>query len=321
MIGRLLGCFIGPAEPDDPPSAPRIRPQPLYEDLLPGLPNSLVLECILPRIPWYARPPLNATSRAWSNALDALSTLDRHRARTIYGNKHTDSGLEGNLVKVQSVKGRRDAISLYDPEQELWRKLPPLPPEKYVAAWPFYPIPRPPHPEFPSTPIVAGFMSYTKPYNPIVVDYVYGKVIAAYMYDAPEDISMCGACVWALDVQGGMWKWKERHSYTKRAFSLPIITNMVVVAGKLYILRQSYWEHGKPVVYDIVSEEWRQPQDQDYARLFPDSPDRKYTYTTRLFLDPDTEKRTKYLYARSATPKVLDHDTGTWMDCDGEKGM
>ncbi|MCO5601975.1 hypothetical protein L7F22_056102 [Adiantum nelumboides] len=55
----------------------------VHKDLLPGLPNSLVLEFILPHIPWYARPRLKATSKSWSNVLDALSPFDRHLARNV----------------------------------------------------------------------------------------------------------------------------------------------------------------------------------------------------------------------------------------------
>ncbi|KAI5069037.1 hypothetical protein GOP47_0015338 [Adiantum capillus-veneris] len=55
-------------------------------DLIPGLPNCLTLDCILPRLPWHARAVLVATSKGWNHALrepHIYSELTRRAHRTI----------------------------------------------------------------------------------------------------------------------------------------------------------------------------------------------------------------------------------------------
>lgn len=92
------------------------------EDLLPGLPNEVVIDFILTELPWTTLYIVSSLNHAWK---DVCRNGEVHEARVRTGK------VENLVVMTHSYPYPNDRIfqgvSLYDPAKDAWHLLPPLP--------------------------------------------------------------------------------------------------------------------------------------------------------------------------------------------------
>ncbi|MCO5583067.1 hypothetical protein L7F22_036974 [Adiantum nelumboides] len=298
LLLRRLSCFggrpVAAKEEDDLRQA---------GDLLPGLPDSLVLQLILPRIPWYARPRLKATSRAWSDALKALSPSDLCRARAACQTYRAYRGIDtsdGDLIQVRRVNKLVNKctyiVSLYDPEQQLWRKLPPIP----CGSLSFKPH------------IFAGFLQHRKVRHHIQVAFVCGKVIASTLFNSPpRNSTSCDVCLWMLDIEGGMWKWTEHHRICSKLYNLDVRANMMCQGGKLYILRYEFVNADMPICYNVATGKWEKLEAAPWGTFFFLNQD--HDSVTGMYTKQVIGMYLEQMYSKfCVTRSILDPHTGRW---------
>ncbi|KAL2650201.1 hypothetical protein R1flu_018329 [Riccia fluitans] len=99
------------------------------ESLIPGLPNEVAIDSILTRLPWKSLYTISALNLTWQWA---FKTGQVHTARESVGQAHTLVAMTNASPFSFSSRGggpttRMRAISLYDPSQDSWCLLPPIP--------------------------------------------------------------------------------------------------------------------------------------------------------------------------------------------------
>lgn len=199
--------------------------------LLPGLPNCVVLDCILPRIPWYTRPLLKSLSSSWLHALllpHSYSSLTRYIAPEeglILAHQLPEKASTDCLGLVRHLP-QPHALSIFNERTGKWRQLPPIP-----ALRPL------------------------KVLHDCGVACVFGKLFVMGGWDPRSDA--VSADVYMLDLGGGLWNWEKRQSmHTAKAFF-----HCKSVAGKIYVVGGSSSQNGLeeepfPEIYDVESDRW-----------------------------------------------------------------
>ncbi|KAL3701921.1 hypothetical protein R1sor_019943 [Riccia sorocarpa] len=97
------------------------------ENLIPGLPNEVAIDSILTRLPWKSLYTVSALNLTWQWA---FRTGQVHSARVSTGQAHTLVAMTNASPFSFNGGGsttRVRAISLYDPSQDSWCLLPPIP--------------------------------------------------------------------------------------------------------------------------------------------------------------------------------------------------
>lgn len=82
-----------------------------HEELLPGLPDAVVMHFVLPRLPWYTRPRMLTISKAWRAAFENPGLLEP-RTRELY--KPAGLFLIHEVVGDPSARGAGISSCSYD---------------------------------------------------------------------------------------------------------------------------------------------------------------------------------------------------------------
>eukprot|EP00249_Psilotum_nudum_P005290 c18740_g1_i1 orf=340-1515(-) len=203
-------------------------------NLIPGLPNCIVLDCILPRLPWHTRPRMKALSKAWQSALkrpDSYSAITRKTAH-IEGLvvAHQLSQDQGNdyfkHAKIQRWMPHPHALSIYNDEAKQWKQLPPIPAVKPLRIL-----------------------------HDCGIACVDGRLFVMGGWDPKTD--NFSSEVYMLDLGSGLWEWEKRCSmHTAKAFFYckSIAEKIYVVGGSSTQSRKD--EEPLPEVYDSNRNQW-----------------------------------------------------------------
>lgn len=205
--------------------------------LVPGLPDSVVLDCVLPRVPWHTRPVLVATSRAWKQALRDPSVyrgLTRRAAgpgaqglAMVHQVSDEESHEFFRKAKILRRMPHPHALSIHEEKVSMWRKLPPIPA--------FSPL---------------------RILHDCGVACVHGKLFVMGGWDPRTDAVRPD--VYMLDLAGGLWQWEKRSPmHTAKAFFF-----CKAAAGKIYVVGGSSSQNAGldeeplPEVYDVDTDTW-----------------------------------------------------------------
>eukprot|EP00250_Pteridium_aquilinum_P030239 c40912_g1_i1 orf=3-1181(-) len=208
-------------------------------DLIPGLPNSVVLDCLIPRIPWHTRPLLTAVSKAWQKVMQEPSKYSSLTREAMCANETTWGGLvmvhqlsqEATEDYFKQVKVRKwmpppHCLSMFDEAAQQWRRIPPIP---AVAPLPVL------HD--------CGIASLGR------------KLFVMGGWDPKTNA--VSAEVFELDLGSGLWQWRKRKSmHTSKSLFF-----CKAVAGKIYVVggassHNHREEEPLPEVYDAGRDEW-----------------------------------------------------------------
>eukprot|EP00249_Psilotum_nudum_P016768 c25980_g1_i1 orf=143-1315(-) len=216
------------------------------DQLIPGLLNSVVQDCLLPRLPWHTRPVLKAVSKAWNAVLQipaSCSALTRQttlvEGLVIVHQVTEQASIEYfRQVKVERWMPQPHALSIYDEEAEQWRRLPPIP--------------------------VVHPLNVLHDCGIACVD---RKLFVMGGWDPKTD--GVSALVYMLDLGSGCWQWEKRCSmHTPKAFFYS-----KSMAGKIYVVGGSSSqsrteEEPAPEVYDYKKDRWELLPKVSVSRLF-----------------------------------------------------
>eukprot|EP00250_Pteridium_aquilinum_P000133 c10150_g1_i1 orf=628-1707(+) len=222
-------------------------------ELIPGLPDFIVLDCVLPRVPWYTRAVLRAASKAWKHALrepHIYSELSRC-ARGMKSHKlvmvhqlseeatfecfmkmstkrrmprpHAISILEEGT---QRVAWRIDAAHKRHQLDDIWawRKLPPIPT--------FAPL---------------------RVLHDCGIACVNGKIFVMGGWDPRTDT--VSPDVYMLDITAGLWEWEAKSpmNFPRAFFHCTSSADKVYVVGGTSV---SHVEDPDPEVYNVDTNTW-----------------------------------------------------------------
>lgn len=213
-------------------SRPRLLSSP--NALLPGLPHSVVLDCILPLIPWHTRPLLKTLSKAWRDVLldpSLYSSLTRSLAPLqgliLVHQLSDDAATElSNRFPTKRRFPRPHALSIFDERARLWTQLPPIPDLQPLRIL-----------------------------HDCGIACVDGKLVVMGGWD-PRTNAVSDE-VYLLDLGSGFWQWEKRCSmHTAKAFFFS-----KSVAGKVYVVAGTSSAAGRdeepfPEVYDVQTDTW-----------------------------------------------------------------
>ncbi|MCO5558834.1 hypothetical protein L7F22_012422 [Adiantum nelumboides] len=219
--------------------------------LIPGLPNCLILDCILPKLPWYARAVLVTTSKAWNHALQEphiYSELTRRAHRTICNQGlvllHQLSDAETldcfRTINMKRQLPRPHGLSMLEHRNstrphlnihrtdDSWtrRRLPPIPA--------FAPL---------------------RVLHDCGIVCVSGKIFVMGGWD-PRTGAIC-ADMYMLDIAAGLWRWEIVAPMHFRRACFHCISD----AGRIYIVgggsgSQNHDPDPDPEVYNVDNKTW-----------------------------------------------------------------
>lgn len=95
-----------------------VRVEEYNEDLVPGLPNAITLDLIVPKLPWRAFHRLSSVSRCWRDVI---------RSRQVYDARVRSHSTETLVAFEHMINGNSRVISLYSVGDDSWHRLPQLP--------------------------------------------------------------------------------------------------------------------------------------------------------------------------------------------------
>lgn len=222
-------------------SRPRLHTQ--DNDLIPGLPSSIVLDCLLPRIPWHTRPRLRVASKSWLHTLQDPTCYSSLTREATQGEAGRAMRGEGGLIvvhqlsqaasddyfkqiKVPKPMPQPHCLSIYDEQDGRWRQLPPIPAVRPLRIL-----------------------------HDCGIACVGRKVFVMGGWDPRTDA--VSAEVYMLDLGSGLWQWEKR----TRMHTAKSLFFTKAVAGKIYVVggasSQNHTdEEPLPEVYDVYNDRW-----------------------------------------------------------------
>ncbi|BFI24194.1 hypothetical protein MPTK2_1g09260 [Marchantia polymorpha subsp. ruderalis] len=200
------------------------------DNLFSQLPNEIVIDSILTRLPWKSLYTVSALNRSWQWAFRSCQV---YNARVSKGQAHSLIAMTNASPFPNAPKVLR-AISLYDPSQDAWYLLPPIPGVEEG-------IP------------VGGQCAFLK-----------GKLYVIGGF-TPYSVDLHGDEVFSFDLgsyQGG-WRRCAKLDFPREGFSCHVKDDKIFVCGGLgydqHMCRKSY-------VYHPEQDRWTPISDMLYKR-------------------------------------------------------
>lgn len=232
---------------NEPERFPEASLQKEANRLMPGLPDCVVLDCILPRVPWYARALLKVTSKAWKHALrepHAYSELSRRAQGTKLptGFVMLHHASEEATLNSKRRMPRPHAISIFEKDatrRVTWGEETLQPMCSIKDAWTWRKLP--PIPAFAPLRIL----------HDCGIACVNGKIFVMGGWDPRTDA--VHRDVYMLNIAAGLWEWEAMPPmHFSRAFF-----HCTSMANKIYIVGGTSSPYNpNPEVFNVDTHTW-----------------------------------------------------------------
>ncbi|KAH7286488.1 hypothetical protein KP509_32G009300 [Ceratopteris richardii] len=219
------------------------------DELIPGLPDSVVLQCVLPRLPWYSRAVLTATSKPWRSVLqqphiysDFSRQVFKTSPREMIAIIHQLSGDHGSIggMGTTTKRNRQRAHAL-----------------SIIEACDYF------HPCMHLEEIVSMRMAPVIPacaplriLNDCGVASINGKIFVMGGWDPVSNA--LSAEMFMLDIGAGLWMWERMAAMNSaRAFFHCISgTQSIYAIGGISVVHNNAAQVPEPEVYHMETGAW-----------------------------------------------------------------